>query len=68
MLAPVFEPTSEGELMPDISMCMNKDCPLKSQCYRHEASGTRADDWQSYSGFEPNEDGSCDNFWDKRLR
>lgn len=54
--------------MPDISMCMNKDCPLKSQCYRHEASGTRADDWQSYSGFEPNEDGSCDNFWDKRLR
>jgi hypothetical protein len=48
--------------MPDISMCLNKTCPLRDKCYRYLAHPS---EWQSVGDFKPNEDGtSCDHFWD----
>lgn len=44
--------------MPDISMCLNHDCPLAKKCYRHEATTS---DWQSYDNFEGGED--CRGYW-----
>lgn len=45
--------------MPDISMCRNKICILKSNCYRAIAEPGYK---QSYNRFKPNEDGNCLNF------
>lgn len=36
--------------MPDITMCLNDDCPLKDKCYRHTAIPKEY--WQSYANFE----------------
>lgn len=48
--------------MPDISMCANYNCPLKSKCYRYLA---KPDDsgYQTYADFNP---GSSDCFWDAK--
>ena len=45
--------------MADISMCMNRECPLRSDCFRY-----RAKPWsrQSYGGFRPNANGVCGDF------
>ena len=45
--------------MPDISMCINKDCNLSNMCYRFLATPSEP---QSYTEFKPNNDGTCDNF------
>ena len=45
--------------MPDISMCLNHECHLAKECYRHEA---KPNDWQSYSYFRPDEVGECNHF------
>lgn len=46
--------------MPDISMCMSGNCPLRKQCYRNEASGTKPNPWrQSYAAFGLNGQGPC---------
>lgn len=45
--------------MPDITMCMNDECHLAKECYRHEATPS---DWQSYGMFKPNADGTCKHF------
>ena len=34
--------------MPDITMCMKEDCPIKLSCYRFIA---KPDKWQSYAVF-----------------
>ncbi len=52
-------------------MCWNKDCPLASQCYRHEASGTKPNPYrQTYGDFDfaINDEGEaeCENFWDRK--
>ena len=52
--------------MTDISMCLNDECPLAKNCYRHEAVPSEL--WQSYSDFRPNEDGECPNFLRIRKR
>lgn len=44
--------------MPDISMCLNKDCPRHRECYRFMAIPDRK---QGYSHFV-NTDGTCDYF------
>lgn len=44
--------------MPDISLCLNKDCPIKEQCYRFTAIPSNYH--QSYTLFEY--DNGCDNF------
>ena len=43
--------------MPDISMCMNHECPVHRSCYRYTA--TPNDYWQAYADFKPDEDGVC---------
>lgn len=48
--------------MPDISMCLNEECPLKDRCYRFTA--TPNEDWQSYAEFAPDENGECEAFRD----
>ena len=45
--------------MPDISMCTNDACPKRKECYRFMAKPC---EWQSYAGFEPDEDGECKKF------
>ena len=40
-------------------MCLNHECHLAKECYRHEA---KPSDWQSYSHFHPNEAGKCNHF------
>lgn len=47
--------------MPDISMCANKECPLKKTCYRYNA--TPSEFRQSYAKFEYDKDtNSCDYY------
>lgn len=46
--------------MPDISMCRNRTCPSRMQCYRYRA---KPSEWrQSYAFFQPNPNGECDAF------
>lgn len=47
--------------MPDITMCINKECPLRMKCYRFTAVPTL--DWQSYAEYKP-VNGKCDSFLD----
>lgn len=54
--------------MPDISMCPSEKCPLRENCYRNEASGTKSGgDWQSWlilgEPGSPSEDERCRLFW-----
>ena len=53
--------TNKTNLMPDISMCLNKKCPVKEQCYRFTA---KSSDYQSYSSFEVTSNKGCKYFWD----
>jgi hypothetical protein len=47
--------------MADITMCLNRDCRLKNDCWRHAAPPSR---WQSYSKFEADSDeNKCTHFW-----
>ena len=34
--------------MADFSMCKNPTCPVRTQCKRHEASGTKPEPIQQY--------------------
>lgn len=45
--------------MPDITVCLNMDCPLRLQCYRYTAM---ASNMQSFADFKPNENGKCNKF------
>lgn len=50
--------------MPDISMCENKDCPLRNDCYRFIAEPNPYR--QAYARFKfAVVDGkpTCDNYW-----
>jgi hypothetical protein len=48
--------------MTDISKCLNKDCPLKEKCYRWTAPASY---YQSYADFKPDENGECEDFYDR---
>ena len=40
--------------MPDILMCANHTCPLREDCYRNPASGTKPSEFrQSGGSFDP---------------
>jgi hypothetical protein len=54
--------------MPDITMCMGGDCPLKQDCYRYTANPSPY--LQSYFGEIPydNEAKECDSFLDNRIQ
>lgn len=45
--------------MPDISKCLNEQCNLSKSCYRFLCEPS---EWQSYSDFKPNEDGTCEHY------
>lgn len=48
--------------MPDIAMCPSANCPASRSCRRHEDSGTKPGDWQTYAAFSWGEKG-CANYW-----
>ena len=60
--------------MPDITMCTNSDCPIRSACYRYRAKPN--DTRQSYCRFEPywspcdqfdrHLEPDCHEFWECR--
>jgi hypothetical protein len=52
--------------MADISMCLNKECKKRRQCYRFTAPANES--WQTYADFEPDENGECEYFWDNKGR
>jgi hypothetical protein len=48
--------------MPDISMCLNKNCPSRFCCYRYMAKPSEFR--QTYGGFTvPEGKKKCDMFW-----
>lgn len=57
--------------MPDITMCVNKQCPLRSKCYRYRAVPST---WQSFANYIPHTiaklsdpaiyETKCDYFWE----
>ena len=54
--------------MSDISMCRDKKCPMKLDCYRYTAP---ENPWrQSFFAESPREEGKsyCDQFWDNTGR
>lgn len=51
--------------MPDISMCMDKHCTLRHDCYRYTAMANEPQ--QSYGGFKQVND-KCDYFWDNERK
>lgn len=46
--------------MPDITMCRNDQCPMKMNCYRHQAIPNK---WQSYTYYSPDARGHCEAMW-----
>lgn len=52
--------------MPDISMCLNEECPMRFECYRFTA--TPSPYAQRYADFKPNKNGNCDDFWPTNLQ
>jgi hypothetical protein len=47
--------------MPDITMCENRECPLRETCYRFKAEPSK---WrQSYFVDMKPKDGKCDYYW-----
>jgi hypothetical protein len=50
--------------MPDISMCMGNDCPLKESCYRYKAEPC---DYQSYFMESPYKNEKCDHYWEMEV-
>ena len=52
--------------MPDICMCMSKNCDLREKCYRAQAIPDRL---QTYSNFEDVcNDGNFEYFWEMEDR
>lgn len=47
--------------MPDITMCLGKDCPKKEKCFRYKAKPSEY--MQAYSDFKPEND-KCEGFWE----
>lgn len=46
--------------MADITMCAGGHCPMKMDCYRHQAPPNNY--WQTYFSHIPIVDGKCDYF------
>jgi hypothetical protein len=47
--------------MPDLAMCSNRTCELRSSCFRYRAHPTPLR--QAYGDFAPSETGDCDYLW-----
>ena len=52
--------------MPDITLCMNENCPIRKRCGRF--MGEPDNLWQSFANYQPNTQVSgeieCDYYWD----
>lgn len=48
------------KMMNDITMCLNENCKVKDQCYRHTAT---PDKLQSYSMFSTDTE-KCEYYWE----
>lgn len=48
--------------MADISMCDDKDCPMKDKCYRYTAPENPFR--QTYFWSSPRKGNTCEEFWD----
>lgn len=46
--------------MPDITLCVNKECPLSATCYRYNCTPDPIH--QSYSKFEPINEVECEYY------
>jgi hypothetical protein len=46
--------------MPDLTMCLNKECPLADNCLRFCAPPDRLA--QYYSDFAPDDEGNCEHY------
>jgi hypothetical protein len=61
-----FSGRREGEgIMPDITMCVNNDCPYKDTCHRFTAVPDKF--WQSYQSFRC-EKGICPAYIEDRKK
>ena len=47
--------------MPDITMCLGIDCPIKETCYRYKA---KPYEYQSYFVDAPIKDNKCEHYWE----
>jgi hypothetical protein len=52
--------------MADISLCRNKECPMRDECYRATATPSKFRQW--YSSFTPvynpeENKVECDHYW-----
>lgn len=55
--------------MPNFTMCSNPHCPIKAECRRSEASGTRPSERQSWAYFaygDADKNGRCYEFRPKK--
>jgi len=53
----------EGGIVPDVTLCLEHNCPRREQCYRYTAKPD--DRWQSYFTEKPCGDYmTCEEFWD----
>lgn len=50
--------------MADISKCNGNDCTVKETCYRFTAKAHPYR--QSYTAFKQDENGKCDDYWEKK--
>ena len=56
--------TTEGKVMPDISMCHDTLCPLAKQCRRSPEVSDPHGLWQSWLAESPREaDNTCHLYW-----
>jgi hypothetical protein len=55
--------------MPDITMCGSETCPLKANCYRNPASGTKPSEYrQSWFMGLDKEGEECEHYWPREIR
>ena len=49
-------------MSPDITKCMNEECPKKEKCFRYTS---KSDEMQSFFvDVKPNEKGECEYYWE----
>lgn len=47
--------------MPDITICVNKKCPMFKMCGRSGHNNPQWGEWQSVSNFEPKSQTECEH-------
>jgi hypothetical protein len=54
-------PLNPEVVMPDITLCSNKECPMAETCFRATAKPNPY--WQNYTRFENTDDDECQYYW-----